>query len=518
MNLTNKFKTLVLSTTLFLAYYDSNAQMNINGTFNVVGEVGVFSNLQLGIDAQLFFQNGSTLNMMGTSTTINSGSEIFANTSSTQTGTGRFLFAGTVAQTIDGGNSSTIGGAQPSLINLAINNPNNLTLINTNTRITSGIDFTSGHILLGNNNLELSSTATAANANGTKHVVTNGTGFMAKEGFTSAFSFPVGRATSDFTPATITPTASDNFFVQVKNYSESASNEFATTDGVDRTWNIYSTSGTGANISLQHNSSTNGSAFSTSDAFVTQYQGLQFNSSTQQNQGVWQVGTSANTSSGTGSISGSTFRDRSYSVTATVSTANAAFFSKSSNILTPLPISLLDFTAIKQNEKQSLLTWSTTSEFNSSHFEVETATNGDYWTKIGEVKAQGNSTALNNYQFVHNNPANGINYYRINMLDLDGHSEYSPIRLLEFGTNNSIVNNINVYPNPTNGILNIHTGYRNVEYIICNIEGKELARFKNTPDMNEFSIDLSSLENGVYHLKAINSTSDVKVFKIVVNK
>jgi hypothetical protein len=518
MNLTNKFKTLVLSTTLFLAYYDSNAQMNINGTFNVVGEVGVFSNLQLGIDAQLFFQNGSTLNMMGTSTTINSGSEIFANTSSTQTGTGRFLFAGTVAQTIDGGNSSTIGGAQPSLINLAINNPNNLTLINTNTRITSGIDFTSGHILLGNNNLELSSTATAANANGTKHVVTNGTGFMAKEGFTSAFSFPVGRATSDFTPATITPTASDNFFVQVKNYSESASNEFATTDGVDRTWNIYSTSGTGANISLQHNSSTNGSAFSTSDAFVTQYEGIQWITGAQQNQGVWQVGTGANAASGTGSILGSTVRDRNYTTTAIGPLADAAFFSKSSNILTPLPIALLDFNANKLNETQALLSWSTTSEINSSHFEVETSSNGQTWRKIGEVKAHGVSYELTNYQLIQPNPSLGVNYYRLNLIDLDGSAEYSKIRSLLFGNVTSTLANVVVFPNPSNGMLNISSSNKTYNYTLTDMHGKTIHSFNNTSENSDFQVDLSSYANGVYFIKANSQNGEVKVFKIVLNK
>jgi hypothetical protein len=84
-----------------------------------------------------------------------------------------------------------------------------LTLNITNTRIASELDFISGHKLLVNNGLELSTDAT--NANGTRHLVTNGTDFMAKEGFSIAFSSPVGRTTSDYTPTSITPIPYDNF-------------------------------------------------------------------------------------------------------------------------------------------------------------------------------------------------------------------------------------------------------------------------------------------------------------------
>jgi hypothetical protein len=513
-----RFKLAQLSICLFIGITPSQAQTNINGTFYVIGNVGIFGDLTIGSTAHVYFQDGSTLNMMGASTAIHSSALIYANTSSTQAGTGKIVFIGSAAQTLDGGNSSTIGGAQPSLINVVVNNTSNLTLTNTNTRITSGLNFISGHIILANNGLELSSSASATNANETKHVVTNGTGFLAKEAFTSAFTFPVGRAISDFTPATVTPAASDNFFVQVKNYSESASDEFVTTDGVDRTWTIYSTAGAGATIELQHNSTTNGSAFNPNDAFVSQYQGIQWVSGAQQNQGVWQTGTGANASSATGSVSGSTIRDRVYSATTTSSTANGAFFSKSSNLQTPLPISLLDFTAIKQNEKQSLLSWITNSEINSSHFEIETSTNGEIWNKIGELQAQGASLQSAEYQFIHPNPVMGMNYYRINMLDRDGSAETSPIRMLEFGRTNSVNTNIVVYPNPTSGSLMIHNTSYSSQYVLSDMHGKPIALFNNIDKNKELNFDLSPYSNGIYYLKEIPSNGDPIITKIVLNK
>jgi hypothetical protein len=515
LNIFKLKKSLLLAFTL-TCINATHSQMNINGSFSIFGEMGVFGNLQLSTDAQVFFQNGSTLHMLGTATSINSGADIFANTSSTQAGTGRILFGGAAAQTLDGGNSSAIGGTQPSLINVAINNTDNLTLTNTNTRITSGLDFINGHVILGSNGLELSSAASASNANGTRYVVTNGTGFMVKEGFSSAFSFPVGRATSDYTPATVTPSATDDFFVQVKNYSESASDEFVTTDGVNRTWNIYSTGGAGANIALQHNSTTNGSNYTTNggdlSAFVTQYQGLQ------SGRGTWELGTGAQGTNVSGSVSGSVVHNRVYSPTALTSSANGAFFSKSTLPLTPLPIALLDFYAKKRDENQALLSWSTTTEYNSSHFEVETSTNGQNWSKIGEVKAQGVSYDLTNYQLVHTNPALGINYYRLNLVDIDGSGEYSNIQSVHFENSISTLAKVTVFPNPSNGILNISSLNKSFGYTLTDLQGKILYSFNNKSENNNIELDLSKYENGVYFIKVNSLNGDAKTFKIVLNK
>jgi hypothetical protein len=513
----------ILALVATLSFFSLKAQETfINGPFNVIGEIGIFSNLQTAADAQFFFQDGSTLHMLGASTIIHSDAEIFANNSFSQSGTGRILFVGNSAQTLNGGNSASIGGAQPSFVNLAVDNVNNLTLTGANTRIVSGLDFVNGHILLGDQNLELSSTATATNANGSRHVVTNGVGFMAKEGFATAFDFPVGRATSDYTPARISPNSSDDFFVQAKSYNESASDEYTTADGIDRTWNIYSTSGAGATISFQHNSSTNGANYTANGgdaaAFVTQYQGLQWVSSSQRNQRVWQLGTGVQGTNTLGTISGSVWHSRAYSATVTSSTANGAFFSKSTLPLTPLPILLLDFVAFKAKETSAMLTWETSSEVNSAFFEVETSSTGDTWTQIGKVKAQGTSFQVSNYKLEHTSPVLGANYYRLNLVDLDGRSEYSPIRMVDFGDLQSNFSNIQIYPNPAHGFINIRTDNRNYNYTLLNMESKVLAEFKNQGETNDFAIDLNQYANGVYYIKASSLSGEVKVFKIVLNK
>ncbi|HFA49288.1 MAG TPA: hypothetical protein ENJ95_09750 [Bacteroidetes bacterium] len=55
------------------------------------------------------------------------------------------------------------------------------------------------------------------------------------------------------------------------------------------------------------------------------------------------------------------------------------------------------------------------------------------------------------YNFIHQNPNSGINYYRLKQIDFDGGFEYSKIISVEIKKDNDI----NIYPNPMNGEINI---------------------------------------------------------------
>jgi len=76
-------------------------------------------------------------------------------------------------------------------------------------------------------------------------------------------------------------------------------------------------------------------------------------------------------------------------------------------------------------------------------------------------------------------------------------------------------NSISVYPNPTNGILNINfeniTG--SVNYTLTTIEGRLIKQQQNL-SVNTISIDISNESKGIYLLKVDNNTS-THVYKIV---
>ena len=75
---------------------------------------------------------------------------------------------------------------------------------------------------------------------------------------------------------------------------------------------------------------------------------------------------------------------------------------------------------------------------------------------------------------------------------------------------NSTINKLNIYPNPTSGVLNIEGLYSLVE--IFDIFGKLVLSSEYTN-----SIDVSSLANGIYNLNIVNETG-VKNMKITISK
>jgi len=107
------------------------------------------------------------------------------------------------------------------------------------------------------------------------------------------------------------------------------------------------------------------------------------------------------------------------------------------------------------NVKDVLAEWTTASEFNVNHFDLELAKgNAAYlqnqFVKIGEVISHGNSTTEQQYSFtdIENNKS-GVRYYRLKIIDNDGSFKYSAIRPVVFNEEISW----QVFPNPSSGIF-----------------------------------------------------------------
>jgi Secretion system C-terminal sorting domain/PA domain len=90
----------------------------------------------------------------------------------------------------------------------------------------------------------------------------------------------------------------------------------------------------------------------------------------------------------------------------------------------------------------------------------------------------------------------------------------APLSTVDFTSSKEI----NIYPNPSNGIVNItindYTGKANLQVI--DVNGREVYSLKNTDFNVEKSIDLSGLQSGVYIVK-INAQGANYTKKIVIN-
>jgi hypothetical protein len=115
----------------------------------------------------------------------------------------------------------------------------------------------------------------------------------------------------------------------------------------------------------------------------------------------------------------------------------------------PLPLTLIDFTAKKENNRAALQ-WVTANEDNVNHFEVEKSINGKDYVNIGRVAATSNNAgAETSYTFTDNNLNAGLNAYRLNMVDKNGAAHYSKIATVQDGI--TATTKATIYPNPTYG-------------------------------------------------------------------
>jgi hypothetical protein len=156
-----------------------------------------------------------------------------------------------------------------------------------------------------------------------------------------------------------------------------------------------------------------------------------------------------------------------------------------------LPVKLLSFTAVKENET-ALLKWSASSEINSSHFIIEHSRNGTTYSGLATVSAAGNSSSQTDYSYKHVQPSKGFNYYRLKLVDRDGKYEYFPVRRLKFDKADAMI----VSPNPATNRVTITITEPGGILRLINSTGIILKEREMTG--NQADIDISALAQGVY--------------------
>ena len=113
----------------------------------------------------------------------------------------------------------------------------------------------------------------------------------------------------------------------------------------------------------------------------------------------------------------------------------------------PLPVELVFFTGVVNENNHVRLEWLTASEINNEYFEVMRSGDGLGWNSIGTIKGVGNSSTPHFYSFIDTSPIEGYNYYFLKQYDFDGGYENHKIIviLIEGGD----MKDLRIYPNPS---------------------------------------------------------------------
>lgn len=175
--------------------------------------------------------------------------------------------------------------------------------------------------------------------------------------------------------------------------------------------------------------------------------------------------------------------------TAQVSTFSPFTIATTNGTLNPLPVTLISFDAAKQGT-QAFLDWVVAQEEGISMYIVQRSSDGIHFISIHPVNST-NSAIQHTYSVYDNSPLNGINYYRLEIVDNTGKITYSEIRALNFSTQNSIV----IYPNPAKNFVNIKSSIEGVVNIY-NLKGQLLKSILVQAGINW--LDVSNLSAGLY--------------------
>jgi hypothetical protein len=386
--------------------------------------------------------------------------------------------------------------------NFVVNKTSGNVYLDNHLDIEGKVTYTSGDVISTQSSLLVYKTGSSyETVSNTSH----SNGPVRKIGNT-AFTFPIGNGTY-YRQASISAPGNTGdhftgqyFFVNpnTPGYTTSIKETSLNNVSICEYWILDRTGGSSnVNVTLSWNSSTSCGVADLADLRVARWGNLSTDASM-----MWRDhgngGTTGNTTAGT-------------IITSAAVTRFSPFTLASHIGLNPLPVNLLNFNTVCEKNKVSLL-WKTASEKNNDYFTVERSGDDLNFTEIGRINGAGSSSVENSYQIDDINPIRGNAYYRLKQTDYDGKFEYFDII---FSNCNTHLNDVTIYPNPSNGEIIVNGISENSHIIITDFTGKLVFEIKTNKTLNYF--DLSNLSSGVYHIR-INSENKTMTQKIVIEK
>jgi hypothetical protein len=168
------------------------------------------------------------------------------------------------------------------------------------------------------------------------------------------------------------------------------------------------------------------------------------------------------------------------------------------------------------------LGWSTYSEINIDHFDVERSTDGINFRKISKIAAaSGQLNSNTNYNFLDITAQRGTNYYRLAMIDNNGNYVYSKSIMLNVDIKGISV--MIVYPNPFSRRVQIRVNSDLAEKVAINIlnnNGVLMSSQQAQTQVGDNNITISkvdALPGGIYYIEVVSSTRSLKTKVMKLN-
>ncbi len=458
----------------------TNLNVGSAGTTTFNGVFEAFNSINIDGTGTKIFRNG----IIGTGNINGSGS-------------GKFIINGTTAS-LGGTGLLTL----PTANGMDIGSSTTITMVSGKS-VTGNIALLASNALITLGSFNLTMTGNISGGSSTSHVVTNGSGKLVLNNIAGATPriFPVGANTTTINPMAIFNGGGFNYGARVEIGINPAI--VGPLKAVNRTWFVTPSGTPGTvNTNFFYYAGDGNAGFNyTANLELGQYTG------------VWNVIQTGLVPAGT------------YQVATTVSTLG-------NNIEAPLVLGNLGailpsaqsvavnyFTGLKQNAVH-VLKWKLTCNSTATvNMVIERSTDGRNYQAVYTEDA----TALRceqPFSFVDNNPAAGVNYYRIKIADDGGKIFYSSIVSLINAAKGIEV--MSIAPNPVvNGSFNLKISAAakiQIQILISDMQGRVL--HKQTADLiagfNSLPVNVTDLAKGSYLLAVYANEIKTRSLRFVV--
>ncbi len=178
-----------------------------------------------------------------------------------------------------------------------------------------------------------------------------------------------------------------------------------------------------------------------------------------------------------------------------------------------LPVELISFNAVAKTQG-ALLTWSTASERDNNHFEIQKSTDGILFSQIGTLASRANSNQVQSYEFLDNDFHQSA-YYQLVQVNKDGTRRIFD-KNIQYVKGLGEAVTVSVYPNPTTSSLSINYNSDIAQKIsgrLVDFSGKIVQSFVGN-STSTIVLNLSKIQPGVYVLQ-IETKQGVETRKII---
>jgi len=171
-----------------------------------------------------------------------------------------------------------------------------------------------------------------------------------------------------------------------------------------------------------------------------------------------------------------------------------------------LPLNVYNFTVDKTAPNKAALSWNGFDDLTKDyHYEIQMSHNGQDFVTVGTVQKSFSSSGYT-YVYTAGKSENTKYFFRIRQVYSNGYPRFSEVRSVELENSNEP--KINIYPNPSSGVVgikfvNVTTGKFLVQ--ISNTQGQTV--FSNEVEANSGLKYITTLQRGVYWLRLIDVTS-----------